>query len=534
MKPRLYLETTIPSYLVARRSRDLRLAADQETTQEWWEDRRQNYELFISEFVREEVQRGDVQAAAARLAFLDGIPLLPELQTAIELAEQILATRLLPPQAALDAHYRVLDPASVTWSKDALLFNDPPLERSFAPVWDDVGNLTVAYNKVQIIYTNKTVTLEGGGMVTITNVPQPGRVDLCVTKRQLIKDVSLAAGDFSSSAENYLPGAAVTLSATLRNIGDLAVSNAVVAFYDGNPTNGGVLITNVAISGWLEGAATNTVSALWVVPEPATNHVLYAVADPAGALTEFDEANNTRSLSIGGTDLAVSLVSQTAETNGAVRVIVQVQNLGAPSATNSTLAIRRYGNTNAPLATVAVPLLEPGRLAQVALDLPAGTQSEGEQVYTLRADETFVTSDVDTNNNTSSFAVNLWLDADGDGLPDSFEAQYVFLSSTNAADALLDYDGDGLSNLAEYRAGTSPTDPLSYLRMTSITVGGSAGVEIAWGSATNKLYTVQRSAALAVGFTNLVEHVRSTPPENVYLDPSATNAAGFFYRIKVE
>ena len=34
MNPRLYLETTIPSYLVARRSRDLRLAADQETTQD--------------------------------------------------------------------------------------------------------------------------------------------------------------------------------------------------------------------------------------------------------------------------------------------------------------------------------------------------------------------------------------------------------------------------------------------------------------------------------------------------------------------
>gem|GEM_PF-1001631 len=65
MKPRLYLETIIPSYLVARRSRDLRLAADQETTQEWWEERRQNYELFISEFVREEVQRGDAQASGS-------------------------------------------------------------------------------------------------------------------------------------------------------------------------------------------------------------------------------------------------------------------------------------------------------------------------------------------------------------------------------------------------------------------------------------------------------------------------------------
>ena len=94
MKPRLDLETTIPSYLVARRSRDLRLAADQETTQEWWEARRQNYELFISEFVAE-VQHGDAQAAAARLALLEGIPLLSEPPSATELAEQILAARLL-------------------------------------------------------------------------------------------------------------------------------------------------------------------------------------------------------------------------------------------------------------------------------------------------------------------------------------------------------------------------------------------------------------------------------------------------------
>ena len=105
MKLRLYLETTIPSYLVARRSRDLRLAADQETTQEWWADCRRNYELYISEFVLEEAGRGDVQAAAARLSLLDGIPMLPELSSATDLAEQILATRLIPPQAALDASH---------------------------------------------------------------------------------------------------------------------------------------------------------------------------------------------------------------------------------------------------------------------------------------------------------------------------------------------------------------------------------------------------------------------------------------------
>lgn len=436
--------------------------------------------------------------------------------------------------AGSDAHYRIYDPASATWSKDALLFADSPLERSFAPVWDDMGNLTVAYNKVEILYTNKTVTLEGGGTVTITNVPQPGRVDLCVTKRQLIKDVSLNAGDFTASAENYLPGAALTLSATLRNVGDVAVSNVVVAFYDGNPTNSGVLITNVAIPGWLEGATTNSVSVLWVVPEPATNHVIFAVADPAGAVTEFDEGNNKLSLSFGGTDLEVSLVSQTAETNGAVRVIAQVQNLGAPSAINSVLALRLAGNTNAALASVAVPLLEPGRLAQVALDLPAGTQPEGEQLYTLRADETVVTSDVDTNNNTTSFAVNLWIDSDSDGLPDSFEAQYAFLSSTNAADAQLDYDRDGLSNLAEYLAGTAPNNPASYLRLTGIASSGTNGVLVTWGSATNKLYTLQRTVSLLLPFVDLEQHILSTPPENSYLDSSATNGMQFFYRVRVE
>ena len=439
-------------------------------------------------------------------------------------------------QDGSDAHYSILDPASATWSKDARLFQDAPLERSFAPVWDDVGNLTVTYNKVQILVTNETVTLEGGGSITITNVPQPGRVDLSVTKRRLIKDVELRAGDFTVESANYLPGAAVTLTATVRNVGDVAVSNLVVAFYDGNPTNGGTLITNIALSGWLEGAATNTVTALWVVPEPATNHVLYAVADPANAVTEFNETNNVQSVSIGGVDLAVSLLNYTVETNGAVRVIAQVQNLGAPSAGTNVLAIRRAASTNAPLITVAVPSLEPGRLAQLALDLPPGTQPEGEAIYTLRADESTATSDVDTNNNTSTFAVNLWLDSDGDGMPDGWELANN-LNPNDPADAVLDVDGDGVSNLAEYRAGTNPNNAQSYLRIQFIAAGGTNGAQVAWGSASNKLYTIQRAGGLMQGggtFTNLAAHILATPPQNTFLDTAATKGGQFFYRLKVE
>ncbi|MGB8168381.1 MAG: hypothetical protein WCF18_12865 [Chthoniobacteraceae bacterium] len=66
--PKLYVETTIPSYLTARRSRDLRLASDQEATQEWWDAQRGEYDLYVSEAVLAEAVEGDPVFAAERLA----------------------------------------------------------------------------------------------------------------------------------------------------------------------------------------------------------------------------------------------------------------------------------------------------------------------------------------------------------------------------------------------------------------------------------------------------------------------------------
>ena len=121
MKPRLYLETTIPSYLVARRSRDLRLAADQETTQQWWEAEREDFLLFISATVLKEVRRGDPAYAAQRLAWLAGIPLLSDLPEASELAKRLLRDEIIPAVAADDATHVALAAAHrmdflLTWN----------------------------------------------------------------------------------------------------------------------------------------------------------------------------------------------------------------------------------------------------------------------------------------------------------------------------------------------------------------------------------------------------------------------------------
>jgi hypothetical protein len=70
--------------------------------------------------------------------------------------------------------------------------------------------------------------------------------------------------------------------------------------------------------------------------------------------------------------------------------------------------------------------------------------------------------------------------------------------------------------------------------MTRIGAGGTNGVAVAWGSATTKLYSLQRSSSLLQPFTNLVEHILSTPPENLYQDLTATNGVEFYYRVLVE
>src|SRR5262245_4298890 len=103
MRPRVYLETTIPSYLTAWPSRDLVRAAHQHVTREWWDQRRKQFDLFISQVVLDECQSGDPTAAAARLAVLQELPLLEQTDEVTRLAQLLVQQVPLPERAAVDA-----------------------------------------------------------------------------------------------------------------------------------------------------------------------------------------------------------------------------------------------------------------------------------------------------------------------------------------------------------------------------------------------------------------------------------------------
>lgn len=103
MKPVVYIETSVISYLASRPSRDLVVAARQAISQDWWENERRRFELRISALVEEEVGRGDPTAAASRLDLLDGIPSLAVSDLAVQLAERLVAQKAIPEGSEEDA-----------------------------------------------------------------------------------------------------------------------------------------------------------------------------------------------------------------------------------------------------------------------------------------------------------------------------------------------------------------------------------------------------------------------------------------------
>lgn len=102
MRAKVYVETTIISYLAALPSRDIVLAAHQQLTREWW-DRRDRFELFVSQAVVDEAVRGDAAAAARRMALLAGIPLLALGGEVDEFANRLLRGNVVPGKATVDA-----------------------------------------------------------------------------------------------------------------------------------------------------------------------------------------------------------------------------------------------------------------------------------------------------------------------------------------------------------------------------------------------------------------------------------------------
>ncbi|NOS73513.1 MAG: hypothetical protein HOP36_03000, partial [Methyloglobulus sp.] len=96
MKPIVYLESSVISYLTARPNRDVVIAGRQAITLDWWENQRNRFELRISILVEEEISRGDPKAAQIRLETVADIASLTISDEATKVADLLLANGAVP------------------------------------------------------------------------------------------------------------------------------------------------------------------------------------------------------------------------------------------------------------------------------------------------------------------------------------------------------------------------------------------------------------------------------------------------------
>lgn len=121
MKPKVYVETTVLSYLTAWPSRDIVIAGHQQVTRDWWKTCPERFEMVASELVVQEAGEGDVQASADRLAILRDVPLIETAEAALTLARQLVAAAAIPQKAADDALHLAIAATNgveylVTWN----------------------------------------------------------------------------------------------------------------------------------------------------------------------------------------------------------------------------------------------------------------------------------------------------------------------------------------------------------------------------------------------------------------------------------
>ena len=102
MKSSVYIETTIPSFYHEIRT-EPEMVARRAWTREWWDSRRGDYELFTSDAVIDELERGDFPNRDDTLSLITDLPMLDIDQSIIDVVSAYISHQLMPADPTGDA-----------------------------------------------------------------------------------------------------------------------------------------------------------------------------------------------------------------------------------------------------------------------------------------------------------------------------------------------------------------------------------------------------------------------------------------------
>ena len=106
-RPKVYIETTIPSFYHEVRT-DPESVARKNWTRNWWELKREEYSIVTSEAVLEELERGRHPVKSGALELLEGIPVLDIDPSVLEIVQTYIDHSVMPADPAGDALHLAL------------------------------------------------------------------------------------------------------------------------------------------------------------------------------------------------------------------------------------------------------------------------------------------------------------------------------------------------------------------------------------------------------------------------------------------
>jgi len=290
------------------------------------------------------------------------------------------------------------------WSLPRQLTQDEHAESSLSLACDGT-DLVIAYLKTQTERNDVDVEIDGV-VHHLTNVPQPARTDLYVLRHQLGYDLAVGTDSVAFEPENPPPGSAAIIKATLENRGDLGVEDVEIAFYDGDPNDGGTLIDIVQVPELLVGGSSQEVSASWSIPTTRGSGDVYVVADLALVFDDRDRSNNTVSKLCMLPDLMVETAWYNQVSSTSLALTARTSNTGAIPSGAFELSWRLDTVDGPEIGRCDVDSLEAGATHEVTFvwDTQCLMPHGWINVYVI-ADNPDVVHELDETNNALSQAV---------------------------------------------------------------------------------------------------------------------------------
>lgn len=285
------------------------------------------------------------------------------------------------------------------WSLPRQLTHDESVESSLSLAFDGY-QLIMAYLKTQIIHTDVDVQIEGE-MEHFENMPQPAQTDLYILYHPIGDYLAVTTGSLIFDPENPAPGSSATIKAIVQNNGDFPVQDVTVAFYDGDPDDGGILIGQSAVAGPLVAGDQAETLVDWDIPETFSTHHIYVVVDPDLAIDDRDRTNNSTAAWVSQPELTIETAWSDPISSTTLSLTAKVVNMGVIPSGSFEVAWRLDSPEGNEIGRTTVESITPGGENEVSLlwDVQAPVQpGQFVPVYVVIDPDDSITESDETDN----------------------------------------------------------------------------------------------------------------------------------------